>query len=151
MSTTRTIVLPPKRWESSQNPKFDQIRHLQWFKRLEKRKKAIPMMEAAYANHLQSGKLLQDICTEWAIDSREFRDFCEYRSGFSRLAEMDKQYQLNVHYILRSAFLNYQFQSAARPFHKEIELAAPAFGYGARAIRELWEVDGNLYPEGYLK
>ena len=137
------MILQPKRWQTADDPRYDPIRHRPWFARLLKRKKAIPMMECAFNQWRAGGFTQSQVCKNWEIDPRDFRDYFHFHMGIG-----DKISPLFLS-VLTSAYNAYREHSAIRPIHSFIADLAPVYGVKARPIQEEWEINPFFYPSDY--
>lgn len=140
------LVLPPKRWEDAEHPKFDPIRGRKWFPRLLKRKKHIPLLERAMEDCSCSESMTQEECAEaWGVDSREMRDFVAFRKNTpSAITELQQS-------LLDEAYVDYLLEQGSESFTDYIQFAARRRGLNPRPIKELWEVAPNFYPSNYAQ
>ncbi len=144
MTPQKVLALPPKRWETTSDPKFDCIRFKGWFHRLEKRKHQIPRLEAAFKHSEQIGPVSQTILSEmFGVDSRELRDYVFFKKGVGQLISRAEQA------ILNDAAIDYALNMGELPLTACIEVASRIYGHNPRTIRELWEVDPAFYPTTY--
>ncbi len=143
------VQLPPKRWESTQDSKYDQIRHHKWFARLEKRKHHIPLLQQAYAMHLQMGQHVTQkfICGQWGVSEREFRDYCHHVDGMRIDGHISDRQQDAINH----AYHYYQQGNASHSFTAHLKACAPQFGLNQRALIELWLTEPAFYPIGYIQ
>jgi hypothetical protein len=140
------IVLQPKRWQSSEHPRYDEIRFKPWFWRIEKRKKVLSSMAGCYGVWKNNYEFTQEeLCDSWNVSPREFRDYCKLLLGDGPVES--KTFQS----ILDSAYLLYCASLAEKPIQKYIETFAPHYGLKARPVWEAWETNPNFWPTGYLK
>lgn len=142
------MILQPKRWQKADDPKYDPIRHRQWFARLLKRKHIIPMMDGCFVEWLDAtgpnlNKTNEQHCLEWGVDPREFRDYANFRVG--------KCYPRNptFQHILDGAYKLYWEHNASRPIQSWISDLSPLYGVKSRHVCEMWEVDPGFYPTNY--
>jgi len=154
------MQLPPKRYQSDGNPKYDSIRHLPWFATLAERREKISSLEQALKWKKETFVVRPDGHREYAtlieaskafgVDERELRDFIDFQSGRDKLAEVEpigtrKAYQM----ILDQAYDVYHDINGRRSFNKIIFEQSPLFGVNARHVIELWETDPGFYPLHY--
>lgn len=145
------MILPPKRWERSEGPKYDPIRHRPWFLRLEKRKTIIPQMEQAYAMLGRDGGTQRRFALEFGLRERDFQDFIQFKDGHSRYHELGYNVKLAYLDILNGAYKLYCEHGAAIPIQSFIDDLAPLYGLKGRPVYEMWQVDPTFYPTGYSK
>ncbi len=138
------VTLPPKRWEDSDDPKYDSIRFYPWFKRLQKRKHHIPMLQQAYNQWLQIGKITtqEAICEIWGVSTREFRDYCAFKTSSPGELSSHNLTALNLAYRMYCA-------SPSTPWRNHLTKAADQCGLNPRGLIELWETRPAFYPNGY--
>jgi len=142
------LVLPPKRWESADSPIFDSIRFRKWFTRGQKRKHLIPALKQAAALYNDgSGRLVKDVCAEFQVDEREFRDWYRFHVQKAAFAPLSPKEQV----VLNAAYAIYCDSNAEYSFSTCVEKAADYYGMKKRPLRELWEVNPNAYPTVYQK
>lgn len=143
------MILQPKRWQRAEDPRYDPIRHRQWFARLLKRKHIIPMMEGCYQqwvdmlNYEDTTPSQKKLCELWNVSCREFRDFAAFRNGATN--GTSKTFRA----ILDGAYHLYCEHNAIHPIQRFIEDVAPLYGVKSRQVWEHWEIDPHFYPSDY--
>jgi hypothetical protein len=146
------MILQPKRWQAADDPKYDPIRHHAWFHRIQKRKHVLPRMQECL-NHLWivkvDGKTQEELCDDWNVSPREFRDYRDFVNGHSRPYANPKE-KLTHQHILDSAYKAYCIHNAIRPIQSFIQDMAPLYGVHYRPVWERWETDPAFYPTGYV-
>jgi len=141
MNLKSKCKLPPKRWQED-SPEFDSLRHLPWYKSLLVRKKHIPSLHQAYLL-IQKGLPQWKAAAEFKVDERELRDYQRYKAG------MPLGITLSQQTAIRAAYSIYCDSLLKYPFHYCVERSADYHGLNPRALRELWEIDPTVYPNGY--
>ena len=144
---SQQIVLPPKRWESADDPKFDLIRHRKWFTRGQKRKHLIPLLKHAALLYNSGSGFVKDVCAESGVDEREFRDWYRFHCQKAAFEPLGPKEQV----VLNAAYAIYCDSNAEYSFSTCVEKAADYYGMKKRPMRELWEVNPNAYPTVYQK
>jgi len=140
----RMLVLPPKRWESSDHPRFDPIRVRSWFHRQNTRKYHIPTLAAAYTSMLTAGWSQSHSCSFYGVSDRELRDYTNWRE--KRPVNRPEFAQMG----LDEAYLIYNEHQGRRAWRDCIRNGAQAWGINGRHLMEAWEVDATFYPSYYL-
>jgi hypothetical protein len=154
------MQLPPKRFQSDGDPKYDSIRHLPWFRLLAERREKIAVLEQAYKWKRETfcvhtdGHRVYATQTEaartFAVDERELRDFIDFREGRNRLAEIEPDGTRRAFQaILDQAYDVYCDTNGRKPFVQIIRDESRLFGIDGRQAVELWDVDPGLYPAHY--
>lgn len=141
------IVLPPKRFQTTEPTRYDTIRHRPWFDALNERRAKIDQLRAAYDDFYQRKELItqSDLAKIHGIDERELRD---YMSWINSPPESVLITSIS-RYILDQAYLAYCFEKAARPFTVYISRACKlAHIQRYRGFIEMWDVD-HAYPSRY--
>ena len=141
------IVLPPKRWQSADDPIYDAIRFRKWFTRGQRRKRLIPALKHAALLYNSGGRLVKDVCAESGVDEREFRDWYAFHCQKAAFKPLGPKEQV----VLNAAYAIYCDSNAEHSFSTCVEKAADYYGMKKRPMRELWEVDPNAYPTVYQK
>lgn len=140
------MQLPPKRFQSDQDTKYDSIRHLPWFYTLAERRGKIELLRLAHHDWLWNGETNISASDMWGVDQRELRDYSIFVAGSSRLEPSNqRQYQK----ILDNSYETYIREKGARALTKIIYDESPLFGVNPRHVVELWEVDPTFYPSNY--
>ena len=139
------IQLPPKRWEDGDNPIYDTIRHKRWFGRGLKRKRHIPFLKQAALKYQKEGGLVKDVCLEFGVNEREFRDWYAFSVQMAANQPLEPLQQV----VINAAYSLYCECNADKSFRHCIEQAAGHYGVSRRPIVELWEVRKDVYPTGY--
>lgn len=145
--SSNKLQLPPKRWESADDAKYDQIRFRRWFTRGQKRKHLIPALKLAALFYSQGQALIKTICLEFNVDEREFRDFYRFHYQKAAFEPLGPKEQV----VLNAAYAIYCDSNAEYSFSTCVEKAADYYGMKKRPMRELWEVNPNAYPTVYQK
>jgi len=135
------LKLPPKRWQED-SPEWDSLRHLPWYNGLLVRKKQIPALHQAYLL-IQKGQPQWKAAAEFQVDERELRDYQKYKAGLPLGISPVEQRAITAAYAL------YCDSNLKHPFHYCVERSAEYHGLNPRALRELWETDPTVYPNGY--
>lgn len=148
-----SCLLPPKRFQSEQDPKYDSIRHKPWFWRLSKRRAKLPILTQAHnaltCCHPDTPQY--EIATAWGVDARELRDYVDFAQGVSRFKAMPYGLQRTLQAILDRSYIAYDKDSASQTFRSYVDAEAAFWGVDGRQVFELWEVDPIFYPTGYKK
>jgi hypothetical protein len=134
-------TLPPKRWQED-SPEWDSLRHLPWYNALLVRKKQIPALKQAYLLTLK-GVPQWKAAAEFQVDERELRDYQKYQAG------MPLGITLGEQRAILAAYAMYCDSALKHPFHYCVERSAEYHGLNPRALREKWEIDPCVYPNGY--
>lgn len=148
------LVLPPKRFEDDQDPKFDSIRYLDWFGRLAKRREKLPLLKQAYSawTCCPPDSSQDSIADAWGVDARELRDYADFVQGESRAGQKFKgSERAAVQMVLDRAYAHYCALGGSRSIQWHIDLEAPYWGMNPREIKELWEVDPCFWPTNYRR
>ncbi len=135
------VILPPKRWQED-GPHFDSLRHLGWYARLLVRKHQIPALKQALVL-VQRGEAQWKAAAVFTVDERELRDYGKFVAGMPLGITIPQQFTLT------RAYEDYQKGFRDHPYHYFIERSAEYHGLNPRALRELWEIDPCVYPNGY--
>lgn len=139
------MQLPPKRFQSCQDPRYDSIRFFPWFRHLEQRREKLGQLSQA-KSYLDSSKVTQEqAAKEWQVDSRELRDYISFMEG--RGSPISKSQQ----HLIDAAYRHYCEGKGEFPFRESIYALARMYGFNPRHIHELWDVDCNFYPNDYKK
>jgi hypothetical protein len=142
------MILPPKRFESPEDPKFDQIRHKYWFYQLKERRKKTSILEAALVEMKKEGLSQKKASELYSVDPRELRDYERFVMKESP-SYKDANTKKTIQAIISIAYQGYSHDQAAQPFTKYVKNVAIKFGVNPRHAIEAWEIDQNLYPAGY--
>lgn len=142
------LALPPKRFESTEDPKFDPIRHFQWFAKLEKRRAKLPFLKEAFRQWSTCGISQGQAAANVGVDERELRDYAAF-VGAEPISWESKSEARTYKAILDQSYARYKLYTGERSFRACIEEEAPLWGKEARPIVERWEVDPGFYPTGY--
>lgn len=140
------MILPPKRYESPDDPKFDPIRHKPWFQKLLKRREKLPKLKAAldYANKNVCSQ--RELWEKFGVNPREYRDYSNYINGYTVYRHDDEAL---LQYVIDRAYEAYCADGARRPFSEYLTPHSKLCGRHRKWATTLWEVDSNLYPTGY--
>lgn len=144
---TSGVILPPKRWESADDPIYDAIRFRKWFTRGQRRKHLIPTLKQAALDYTQGDRTIKDVCFDFGVDEREFRDFYGFHYQKAAFEPLGPKEQV----VLNAAYAIYCDSNAEYSFSTCVEKAADYYGMKKRPMRELWEVNPNAYPTVYQK
>jgi hypothetical protein len=144
-----SIPLPPKRFESTDDPRFDLIRHRPWFAKLEKRRAKLPFLKEAHRQWTTCGISQKQAAENSGVDERELRDYAAFQAGCS-IGGLGPGECLTYDAILKHSYERYAIYRGERSLRHCIEEEAPLWGKDARPIVERWEVDPTWYPEGSL-
>jgi hypothetical protein len=140
------LVLPPKRFESSIDPKFDPIRHFPWFAKLDARRNKLPFLKAALEAWQRDGINQKQAAETFGVDERELRDYLFFRAG---QPNPDDGSRKTFQAVLDDAYGHYVANRGRFGLRYHIELIAPFYGLKTRHVTELWETDPVFYPTGY--
>jgi len=142
-------ILPPKRYESTEDPKYDPIRHHHWFFLLTKRRDKLAFLSSALASYNEG--LTQDQVKErWGIDQKELREYQNFREGRSPKSMKDAAFKAEVLRRITLAYQAYNRIDGAKSYSSIIlSLEMVRATIKPRIVCELWEKDPNLYPIGY--
>lgn len=148
------MILPPKKFEPSNDPIYDPIRHKSWFWRLEERAERIALLQQAWADYsfgCQSGeKETQSVvCERWGVNEREFRDYIHFIAGSDMLSSLEPHVKGVYQRVLDDAYQRYCANSGAKHIRFFIEKIAPMYGATGRKVADVWDVDKNFYPTNY--
>lgn len=148
------IPLPPKRYESDSDPKYDPIRTKPWFRFLAERRAKLPQLKGAYDDILVGSKSQAAVCDLWGVDSRELRDYYDFRRSLESDdslygSVLTKTIQPTHMAILDIAYKNYCKANGDISLRVFIKEAASEFGMGPRSMVEMWEIHGKFYPTDY--
>lgn len=148
------IPLPPKRFQSTEDPKYDPIRHRPWFEKLRTRRKKLHLLRCALHDMSNEaiGLTQKEAAFHWGVDERELRDYEDFIDGSSKLASREWKYPgfgRIAQHALDSAYTAYCEHNAIRHIRSFIEDAAPLYGLNPRHVTELWETDPTFWPTGY--
>lgn len=135
-------ILPPKRFEDPSDPKFDSIRHEDWFPKLLKRREKIPALRNAVREMAEDDRSQVDVAVLCGVDPREMRDYIRFhfkpyefpKPTVEQEEAIMRAYEL---YCTSSASWNHCLMSAL-PLRRD-----------TRALLEKWEVDPSFFPNGY--
>lgn len=144
------MQLPPKRFQSDQDPKYDDLRHLPWFKDLAQRRDKIAMLELAHNDYLWADMTQAESCENWGVDKRELRDYSDFVGKRDKLAEIEpigtrRSYQ----HFLDHCYDVYHERQGAKSFTQVMHDESRLFGIEARPFIELWETCAMFYPSHY--
>lgn len=154
------MQLPPKRFQSDGDPKYDSIRYLPWFTTLAARREKLGVLQEAWrwknstfvttTDGHRKFATLTEAASAFAVDERELRDFIDFIEGRSRLAEIEhvgtrRAFQA----ILDQAYDVYCDTNGRKPFSQVIRDESRLFGIDGRQAVELWDVDPAYYPTHY--
>lgn len=142
------IPLPPKRFESTDDPRFDPIRHKPWFCKLEKRRAKLPFLKEALRQWRDCGITQAQAAEHAGVDERELRDYAAFMVGKPLGGGSVKDFII-LDAILKDAAALYEASGAAHSLRHYIEKISPLWGRNPRPIVELYEVDPTWKPEGY--
>ncbi len=140
------ITLPPKRFQPTEDPRYDGIRHRPWFGQLVKRRVKIKFLKAAREAMEKDGKSQKDAAEMYGVDERELRDYCAFCEEFTMLP-LGSDHALWS--IIDDAYSHYQGGNAKFGFRHYLESQTHYWGINPRRVTELWEVDPCYYPTGY--
>jgi hypothetical protein len=147
------FVLPPKRWQPAEDPKYDPIRPKRWFPRLLVRKNKLHNLEAARLKWRSYQKFVKDAqkraAEEWGVDERELRDYCKFVEGYSKLLEEGPKYRQLAQILIDEAYNLYCHDKGLHSFQFWLKRVGDRSTIGGRQLIELWEVDPTFYPKGY--
>lgn len=138
------LCLPPKRFEQVDDPRFDPIRHHQWFAKLDARRTKLPMLKAAY--EAWKTKPQRVAAEMYGVDERELRD---YRNFVEKVNVVDLSVIWTYRAVLDDAYGHYCGEQGKRHIRSYIETIAPFYGLKGRQVVEAWETDSCFYPTGY--
>jgi hypothetical protein len=138
-------TLPPKRWQDGDDPIYDTIRHKRWFGRGLKRKHHIPMLKQAAIKYQRDGGLVKDVCAEFGVNEREFRDWYAFSVQTAPNPPLGPKEQA----VINAAYAIYCDSNADHSFRHCVEKSAGYYGVSRRPLVELWEVRRDVYPTGY--
>lgn len=141
------MILPPKRFDSPDNPKYDSIRHRPWFRLTLERRGKIPFLKAAKDKLVEIGSQ-KETASMYRVDERELRDYCRFVDGISPNYQ-DAQEKRTFQRIIDDAYASYVADKAKYNFRDYIANNAGYFGALPRHVLEAWEIDPNLLPTGY--
>ncbi len=136
------LQTPPKRFEDPFDPKFDPIRHLPWFHKLEARRKQIPALKQALAaiHDPRQPMLQKDAATAFGVDERELRDYEDFVNGVS------KPHDLKFQKVLDDAYWEYCAGGGAHNLAWCIDRMGKLYGVNPRHVNERFETDPNFLP-----
>lgn len=141
------MILPPKRYESDSDPKYDSIRFAPWFHKLAERREKIPDLEGARLRwrSLQSKmvgaqKAAAEACN---VDERELRDYIAFYDGEVKHDRTDQQ-------ILNEAYAIYCHHKGKIMLKACLDQIAPLYGRSSRQVFESYDTDRTFYPTGYV-
>ncbi len=140
--TIMKLTLPPKRYEDPFDPRFDPIRHLPWFRKLEKRREKIPSLKQALAAiHDPSKPMSQKDASEaFFVDERELRDYEDFINGISK--SVDVKFQK----VLDDAYWEYCAGGGAHNLTWCIDRMSKLYGVNPRHVNEKFETDVTFLP-----
>ena len=130
------LVLPPKRFESTDDPRFDPIRPRQWFAKLETRRAKLPFLKEAYRQWDVVGLTQLQAAANAGVDSRELRDYAAFIEGEPVFQVDPRTYDA----ILNDAVARYRGSNAEYHLRHYIEEICPLWGRNPRPITELYDV-----------
>lgn len=139
------IILPPKRFQEYNDPKFDPIRHKPWFPRLIFRRSKITFLRAALESWKKDRSKQKEACALYGVDERELRDYSAFVEGKPISCDNRNQFQS----CLDEAYRDYCDGGAQHGIRHYIDILAPLYGLKARHVNELWDTDPTFYPTGY--
>lgn len=143
------IVLPPKRYESTEDAKYDPIRHHIWFAILAERRQKLAYLGSALASYSE-GLTQLEVRDRWGIDPKELREYENFKKGRSPKSMNSPPFAAEVRRRLALAYQAYNRIDAAQSYAsliQSIEMVGATIK--PRIVSELWEKDPNLYPAGY--
>ena len=141
------MILPPKRFENDNDPRYDGIRFQPWFRFLGERREKIPDLSRAMHIWRKYSGVRRDAqkaaAEECNVDERELRDYIDFFLGKDKGADkVDK-------HILNEAYQFYCLKGGELTLKACLDRVAPYYGRSARRVLELYETDRNFYPDGY--
>ena len=142
------MILPPKRFQSTQDVKYDGIRHKWWFCKLSERRTKNDLLSAAVKEMVSNGLSQADAAKAYGVDPREVRDFYRFYTSDSPSYPSEKVHK-TIQFVINIAYDEYMKDGAWQPFTHYINKTAKTFGMNPRHAKEAWEIDPNLYPAGY--
>jgi hypothetical protein len=148
------MLLPPKRFEDDQDPKYDALRHLPWFGALRERRAKLPLLKQAYAALTCCAPEItqEQVASTWGVDPRELRDYVAFIQGDSKVREKyDQSHRRALQTIMDDAYANYCAMDGWRSFRWHLEQVARRWGFTPREVTELWEVDPIYFPTNYRR
>ncbi len=143
------FILPPKRYQNPEDPKFDCLRHKPFYWKLVRRREKLPILRAAHTYWIISGKTQKEVGAEYKISTRELQDFIQYQRGESRADRAAENTRKTYQAIIDSAYYEYNQKAASVGFERLIEIHAELYGQKASVLSELWCVDPLFYPSNY--
>jgi hypothetical protein len=144
------IPLPPKRFQSTDDPIYDPIRHRPWFAKLETRRAKLPFLREALRQMKESGLTQLQAAENAGVDERELRDYAAFMEGRPLGGGSIKDF-LILDAILKDAAALYEASGGEHSLRHYLEKISPLWGRNPRPIVELYETDPTWYPEGYTK
>lgn len=145
----RQLTLPPKRYDKTEDPKFDPVRHLPWFPKMDGRAKEgsrrdkLKRLEMAYEDW-NGGKTQKEVCAIHGVIQRNLSDFSYYtrqRTGRTKFIQCAVFQQ-----ILDEAYVSYCRHGGKYHLYRCIQKIAPLWGVKSRPVFEAWCVDPNFLP-----
>ena len=133
------LVLPPKRFESTDDPRFDPIRPRQWFAKLETRRAKLPFLKEAYRQWDVVGLSQLQAAANAGVDPRELRDYAAFIRGKAIGWDNFKD-ERTANAILMDAVARYRRSNAEYHLRHYIEEICPLWGRNPRPITELYDV-----------
>ncbi len=141
------IILPPKRFESLEDPRFDSIRHKSWYGKMAKRKWQLPALKQAHAELVAySDKTRKEVAESFGIDERELRDYIKFVTGVPGNGQKP-----GFLCVLDDSYLKYCQDLGKHHILAYIAKECPFWGLKARHVQEAWDCDPTFYPTGYKK
>lgn len=140
------MILPPKRFQSVDDPCYDNIRHKKWFWKLIKRREKLPALRQAMLSQAVDGLNQKDSAEKYGVDERELRDYEIFHDPSVGRETINPAFQR----ILNDSYHVYCADGAKESIVTYIERIAPFYGKKGRHVWEKFEVDPNFYPDNYV-
>lgn len=146
MEQGNLIVLPPKRFQSTLDAKYDVLRHKHWFAELAKRRAKLGLLKQAYIMFIHTGRQAM-AALEFGVDERELRDYIRFnaRAETFDVKTLGRAFQ----HVLDSAYRKYCRDKAEYHIRHYIKEDSVMMTFSPRHVVEAWEIDANFYPTGY--
>lgn len=150
-------VLPPKRYQDPFDPRYDPIRHLPWFRKLETRRRHLPALHGAYTEYMKAdGEMFwEEAASHYFVTTRELRDYHSFMQNRSRMDELIPEDRKMAQAVIDSAYIEYHDDLPWAACMKNAALLrfmgmpSPKRHAKARTFNEMWEIDPTYLPTGY--
>lgn len=142
------MILPPKRFQKTNNPIYDPIRTRSWFTNLHERRTQIVLLEQARKRIFEDNLTQKEAAIEFGLHVRELRDYERFVDWNPNWVKSDiREFQ----HILDLAYKEYCDSKASHHLSSFISRVAQFYASNPRRVLEEWEINPTFYPTGYIQ